>query len=112
MDEAVYGVWLQLVFGEGSRKVPPLLDYFGSCRTIYESDDIERRLSGLLTSSDINKMENIPLDGAVEIMEACRRLNYRVITPDSGDYPNRLRNIPDYPLHQYGGNAPREPLRV
>ncbi len=101
MDEAVYGVWLQLVFGEGSRKVPPLLDYFGSCRTIYESDDIERRLSGLLTSSDINKMENIPLDGAVEIMEACRRLNYRVITPDSGDYPNRLRNIPDYPAALY-----------
>ena len=101
MDEAVYGVWLQLVFGEGSRKVPPLLDYFGSCRTIYESDDVERRLSGLLTSADISKMEDTPLDAATEIMEACRRLHYSVLTPDCEAYPTRLRNIPDYPAALY-----------
>lgn len=101
MDEAVYGVWLQLVMGEGSRKVPMLLDYFGSCRTIYESDDVERRLSGLLSQSEMDKMEDTPLDAAVEIMEACRRLQYSVITPDSPKYPNRLRNIPDYPAALY-----------
>ena len=101
MDEAVYGVWLQLVMGEGSRKVPMLLDYFGSCRTVYESDDVERKLSGLLSQSEIDKMEDTPLDAAVEIMEACRRLQYSVITPDSPKYPNRLRNIPDYPAALY-----------
>lgn len=101
MDEAVYGVWLQLVFGEGSRKVPQLLEYFGSCRTVYESDDIERRLSGLLMPNDISKMEDTPLDAAMEIMEACRRLHYSVITPDSESYPNRLRNLPDYPAALY-----------
>lgn len=101
MDEAVYGVWLQLVMGEGSRKVPMLLDYFGSCRTVYESDDVERRLSGLLSQPEIKKMEDTPLDAAVEIMEACRRLQYTVITPDSPKYPNRLRNIPDYPAALY-----------
>ncbi len=101
MDEAVYGVWLQLVMGEGSRKVPMLLDYFGSCRTIYESDDVERRLSGLLSQTEIDKMADTPLDAAVEIMEACRRLQYSVITPDSPKYPNRLRNIPDYPAALY-----------
>lgn len=101
MDEVVYGVWVQLVFGQGSRKVPLLLEYFGSCRTIYESDDIERRLSGLLLPIEISKMEDTPLDAAVEIIEACHRLNYRIITPDSEDYPNRLRNIPDYPAALY-----------
>lgn len=101
MDETVYGVWLQLVMGEGSRKVPMLLDYFGSCRTVYESDDVERRLSGLLSQAEMDKMADTPLDAAVEIMEACRRLQYSVITPDSPKFPNRLRNIPDYPAALY-----------
>lgn len=101
MDEAVYGVWLQLAMGEGSRKVPLLLDYFGSCRTVYESDDVERRLSGLLLQPEMDRMANTPLDAAVEIMEACRRLQYSVLTPDSDKYPNRLRNIPDYPAALY-----------
>lgn len=101
MDEAVYGVWLQLAMGEGSRKVPLLLDYFGSCRTVYESDDVERRLSGLLLQPEMDRMANTPLDAAIEIMEACRRLQYSVITPDSDNYPNRLRNIPDYPAALY-----------
>ncbi len=100
-DEAVYGVWLQLVMGEGSRKVPLLLDYFGSCRAVYESDDIERRLSGLLVPGEIRKMAETPLDAAVEIMEACGRLHYKVLTPDDETYPLRLRNIPDYPAALY-----------
>lgn len=101
MDEAVYGVWLQLVMGEGSRKVPLLLEYFGSCRVVYESDRVERHLCGLLTENEIRKMENTPIDAAEEIMEACGRLQYSVLTPDSDRFPLRLRNIPDYPAALY-----------
>lgn len=101
MNDEVYGVWLQQVMGEGSRKVPLLLDYFGSCRAVYESDDVERRISGLLLPGEMKKMAETPLDIAVEIMEACRRLQYSVITPDSDQYPNRLRNIIDYPAALY-----------
>lgn len=100
-DNAVYGVWLQLVMGEGSRKVPLLLDYFGSCQAVYESDDIERRLSGLLVSGEMKKMEETSLDQAEEIIEACARLRYRVLTPDDAAYPSRLRNIFDYPAALY-----------
>lgn len=100
-EEAVYGVWLQLVMGEGSRKVPLLLEYFGSCRAVYESDDIERRLSGLLVPGEMKKMAETPLDAAVEIMEACSRLHYKVLTPDDERYPLRLHNIPDYPAALY-----------
>lgn len=101
MGDEVYGVWLQQVMGEGSRKVPLLLDYFGSCRAVYESDDIERRISGLLLPGEMKKMAETPLDTAAEIMEACCRLQYSVITPDSDQYPNRLRNIIDYPAALY-----------
>ncbi len=101
MEEAIYGVWLQQVMGEGSRKVPMLLEAFGSCRAVYESDEVERMLCGLLMPNEIARMKEVPLDAAQEIMEACERLHYTVLTPDSKHYPERLRRIPDYPAALY-----------
>lgn len=101
MEEAIYGVWLQQVMGEGSRKVPMLLEAFGSCRAVYESDEVERMLCGLLMPNEIARMKEVPLDAAQEIMEACQRLHYTVLTPDCEDYPERLRRLPDYPAALY-----------
>lgn len=101
MDESVYGVWLQCAMGEGSRKVPALLEYFGSCRAVFESDNVERHLCGILFQQEIQKMQDTPLDAAKEILEACDRLHYDVLTPDSPKFPLRLRNIPDYPAALY-----------
>lgn len=101
MEESIYGVWLQQAMGEGSRKVPALLDYFGSCRAVYESDDVERRLCGFLLPAEMDKMANTPLDTAEEIMEACQRLGYSVLTPDCSEFPERLLNLPDYPAALY-----------
>lgn len=101
MEEAIYGVWLQQVMGEGSRKVPMLLEAFGSCRAVYESDEVERMLCGLLMPNEIARMKEVPLDAAQEIMEACQRLHYSVLTPDCEDYPERLRRLSDYPAALY-----------
>ena len=100
-ENSIYGVWLQQVLGEGSRKVPDLVRYFGSCRKVYEADDVELRLSGLLLPADLQKFADTPLDAAEEIMEACRRLGYGIITPDDPAYPKRLLNIPDFPAALY-----------
>ena len=93
-DNGIYGVWLQQVLGEGSRKAPLLIRYFGSCRKVYEADDIELRLSGLLTPAELQKFAQTPIDMAEEIVEACHRLRYGIITPDDENYPKRLLNIP------------------
>ena len=100
-DNSVYGIWLQQVLGEGSRKVPDLVRYFGSCRKVYEADDVELRLSGLLLPADVQKFMDTPLDVAEEIVEACRRLGYGIITPDDNRYPKRLLNISDLPAALY-----------
>ena len=100
-DNGIYGVWLQQVLGEGSRKAPLLIRYFGSCRKVYEADDIELRLSGLLTTADLQKFAQTPIDMAEEIVEACHRLRYGIITPDDENYPKRLLNIPDFPAALY-----------
>ena len=107
MQDAIYGVWLQQAMGEGSRKVPMLIEAFGSCRAVYESDEVERMLCGLLMPNEIARMKEVPLDAAQEIMEACERLHYEVLTPDSEQYPERLRQLPDYPAALYiSGHLP------
>ena len=95
------GVGRQQVLGEGSRKAPLLIRYFGSCRKVYEADDIELRLSGLLTPAELQKFAQTPIDMAEEIVEACHRLRYGIITPDDENYPKRLLNIPDFPAALY-----------
>ena len=100
-ENDIYGVWLQQALGEGSRKVPPLLEYFGSCKAVYEADEQELLLSGLLVPKELTKFFNTTLDMAAEICEACRRLGYSILTPDDEEYPTRLRNLPDYPAALY-----------
>ena len=100
-DNDIYGVWLQQALGEGSRKVPLLLEYFGSCKAVYEADEQEIRLSGILWPKELPRFFDTSLDMAIEIVEACDRLGYRIITPDDESYPDRLRNIPDYPAALY-----------
>ena len=98
---AVYAVWLQQALGEGSRYVPSLLEYFGSCKAVYEADEQELRLTGFLPEKEVTRLADFPLDSAEEIVEACKRLGYRILTPDAAAYPDRLRNIPDYPAALY-----------
>ena len=100
-DQDIYGVWLQQALGEGSRRVPQLLEYFGSCKAIYEADEQEIRLSGILDPRELPRFLGTPLDMAEEIVEACHRLGYSIIIPDDEEYPTRLRNIPDYPAALY-----------
>ena len=106
-NNCIYGVWLQQVLGAGSRKAPALLEYFGSCREIYEADEQELRLSGIVGEKDISRFIDTPLDESEEIIEACERLGYDIKTPDDAEYPDRLRNIPDYPTALYiSGSLP------
>ncbi len=99
--DEVYGVWLQQALGEGSRRVPLLVDYFGSCKAVYEADETELRLSGQIIPKEVSMLMNTPLDTAIEITEACDRLGYSILTPDSDGYPDRLRNIWNYPAALY-----------
>ena len=100
-ESELYGVWLQQALGEGSRKIPQLLEYFGSCKGVYNADEQEIRLSGILGPNELPRFLDTPIEIAEEILEACKRLGYSILTPDDEKYPTRLRNIPDYPAALY-----------
>ncbi len=106
-ENDVYGVWLQQAAGEGSRKAPLLREYFGSCRAVYEADEQEIRLSGILGVNELPRFLGTSLDAAEEIVEACERLGYGIMIADDENYPDRLLNIPDYPVALYiSGSMP------
>lgn len=100
-ENQLYGVWLQQAVGEGSRKVPQLLEYFGSCKGVFKADEQELRLSGILGPKELPRLMDTTIDVAEEILDACERLGYSIITPEDENYPIRLRNIPDYPAALY-----------
>ncbi len=100
-ENSIYGIWLQQALGEGNRKASELVSYFGSCKNVFEADDVELKLSGLVRMEDIDRLLSTSIDTAEEIMESCNRLGYRIITSDDDNYPDRLRNIPDFPVALY-----------
>ena len=100
-ENAVYGVWLQQALGEGSRKVTELLEYFGSCKGVFDADEQEIRLSGILGTKELPRFLDTGIDVAEEIVEACDRLGYGIMTPDDETFPERLRCIAGCPAAMY-----------
>ena len=68
-------VWYQLALGAGCRRTGEMISYFGNAENLYQSGDYERRLSGVFTSSQLNKLSGTSLESAYEVIEQCRR-NY------------------------------------
>ena len=54
-----------------------------------------------MISSDVSPLLNKDIDAAEKAMEACEHQGIRIMTLSDGDYPQRLRNIPDPPVLLY-----------
>lgn len=94
-------IWLAEKFTTGCVKTDELLDRFGSAEGVYEATEQEYRETYFLSRNDIVKLTDKSLSAAYTIMEACRRKGYRILTLDSEEYPEKLRNIPQRPLVLY-----------
>lgn len=100
MENARYWIWLQDVMGIGAR-VDCLLDTFTSAKAIYEAGSDELKASGILDKRRFERSFDKSLDKADRIVADCEKRGYRIITPDSPNYPERLKLIADYPLTLY-----------
>lgn len=96
-----YYIWLQAVLGYGSAKLNAVLREFGSPAALFESSAEQIVKSGIFMSDEIKKINKIPLEYAVGILENCNKIGCRVITPDMEEYPARLLNIIDPPCAVY-----------
>ena len=100
MNETVYWIWMQLALGAGAR-TDDILSAFPSARALYDSDDVTRRISGVWTAKQLDKLGRTRIEDAQRIMEKCARAGCTVLTPQDDAYPTGLRNLADRPLALY-----------
>lgn len=100
MQNTVYWIWMQLSLGAGAKTERILMD-FHTARELYECDSRTRRMSGLLTHAQADKLDSTKLSEAEAILERCVRLGQTVLTPEDEAYPAPLRSLPDLPAALY-----------
>ena len=100
MNTRDYWVWLQCALGFG---VPTLglLEQFGDARAVYEADEATRRMSGVFTPRQLQKLRGTSTDEAQRVLVLCERNRWGVLTPESPDYPELLQKIDSCPLVLY-----------
>ncbi len=98
-----YWIWLsQRMGGQGSSgPVCRVLEHFGTPEAVYFADPAEYKLLPDLPAGLRAALEDKTLERAEDCLEQCARLNLRILTVQDADYPERLRQLYDYPLVLY-----------
>lgn len=68
---------------------------------IYKAPDYERRVSGVFTGQQLDRMARTPLSVAEAVAEECQRFDAHILTPRDAEYPQRLLQIMNHPLALY-----------
>lgn len=102
MDNRAYWVWLQKGLGAGSGKIRRILECYFSVEQFYEAGSQEWRLAGIFTRKEQEVLSQFTLEQAQKIIDLHEQAGCWVITPDDEIYPEKLRNIYDFPAVLYG----------
>lgn len=105
MHEELYWIWIQCALGAGA-KLSDIISAFGSMSQLYVATPEDRRESGVLTRSQIKKIETTPLEKAAEIEMICRKNGWHIVTPESENYPSAFRELDDFPAALYVDGDP------
>lgn len=100
MKNARYLIWLQLTVGTG-KPIKPILDYFGSAENLYGSNYLQRKVCPSVTDKMLDAMERTPIEKADEIIKACKKNSWDIVTLDDDNYPAKLKEIFDPPAVLY-----------
>lgn len=99
-EQTAYWIWLQTALGQGAR-VEEILAEYPTARSIYESSTAERKVSGVFTPRQLEKLDCAKLSDAQTLLRRCATLGQTVYTPEDELYPAALRSLPDLPLALY-----------
>ena len=96
-----YLLWLSTRRGLSHRNQVELLDYFGGAERAYFTDR-EGYEPLDLPEEARRSLADKSMDGVQRILEDCDRLGLFLLSCQDGAYPERLLQLPDYPLVLYG----------
>lgn len=102
MDNRAYWVWLQQALGEGSY-LPWKLhrDYPGGVEEFYQGGPRLWNTRRDISDQKAEGLYHFTLDAAQARLEYALKMGWQVLTPECGEYPECLRNIPDPPAVLY-----------
>ncbi len=98
MRKVNYYLWLQKALGEGAANSGQIFEVFSSAEEVFRATEVERRISGVFTAEQIERLNKVDVEDSYKIMEDCAAAGVDILTPLDDDYPENLLNIPDYPL--------------
>ena len=106
MDSTLYWLWLAEALGSGCRLAGRLLEEYPDPAELYGQVKAGRNLPEYLSARAREFMQAVAPAQMAGLKKRCDDLNIFILTPDSADYPQRLRELPDLPLVLYGTGNP------
>lgn len=101
METALYWMWLADAVGSGCRYAGELLETCGHPRDLYTHLRAGGTPPACLSRPAVRKLKQEGPAPLAARLEGCRRAGIAVLTPESPDYPARLRALPDLPIVLY-----------
>ncbi len=100
MSDIEFWIWLQRTLGAGAR-LYDILGYFGTPRELYEAGRDEWRKCGIINDKALEKLARYSPSESYVIMKNCEDNGWRAISPQSDEYPDKLRRLYNYPAVLY-----------
>lgn len=104
-DKRVYWVWLAELFGAGSVTASRLIQRYSDPKLLYDGKAADLECDEFFTEKRIEnirvRLMNNSLERAEAIVARCDSLGISLITPDSFEYPAKLKTIRDFPIVLY-----------
>ena len=96
---------LTQALGYNNPKHKMLAELYDDIGSFFAAGETERRLCGIFSVSDMEKLEKMNRRNAERVLDRCRQLGYSVITLDDPCYPEALYHIYAPPAALYVNGA-------
>ena len=101
MTELNFWLWLSLKENFGHKKIAKLLEIFETPEQIFKATKKKLERTKGLSDDDVRLLSDKNMKAAEQVKENCRKHGIRILTYDSGFYPEKLKQIPDPPYVLY-----------
>ncbi len=101
MNYDLYWVWLSLGLGAGASCLDLVSYYEWNPYEIYGSTLRELFQLNVVGRRQLERLKSFPIEKAEEILSVSREKGWKILTPSSKDYPQKLITLQDLPLALY-----------
>lgn len=98
MTDVNYYLWLRMALGPGAANSGLIFEKYSSAEEIFRETDEERRLSGVFTQGQIDRLSSVGIEETYEIMRDCAAAEIDILMPQDEEYPKLLLQLPDFPV--------------